>query len=111
MKYIEEYAPMDRSVPMLRLNMVTSLDGAAWVDGRAGGLGGDADQALMRVLRMHSDVILVGAGTVRVEGYRGDLIGEEQKSWRLERGLPEHPRFEVVSRRGTPLPELLDQLL
>ncbi len=111
MKYIDEYAPAERSVPMVRLNMVTSLDGAAWVQGRAGGLGGPADQELMQVLRMLSDVILVGAGTVRVEGYRGDLIGEEHKRWRVERGLAEHPRFEVVSRKGTPLPELLSQLL
>ncbi len=107
MKYAAEYAPADRSVPMLRVNMVTSLDGAAWVDGRAGGLGGPADQDLMRVLRMFADVILVGAHTVRVEGYVGDLIGEEHKRWRVEHDLPEQPRLEVVSRSKVPLEEHL----
>ncbi|GIH10703.1 hypothetical protein Rhe02_87700 [Rhizocola hellebori] len=110
MKYVDEYAPADRSVPMLRMNMVSSLDGAAWVDGRAGGLGGPADQALMQVLRMFADVILVGAGTVRVEGYQGELIDEEHKRWRVENGLSELPRLEVVSRSRMPLPELLAQL-
>jgi riboflavin biosynthesis pyrimidine reductase len=110
MKYVDEYAPADRSVPMLRMNMVSSLDGAAWVDGRAGGLGGPEDQALMQVLRMFADVILVGAGTVRVEGYRGELIGEEHKRWRADRGLPELPRLEVVSRSRMPLEQLLARL-
>jgi riboflavin biosynthesis pyrimidine reductase len=110
MRYVDEYAPADRAVPMLRMNMVTSLDGAAWVDGRAGGLGSPEDQALMQVLRMFADVILVGAGTVRVEGYEGDLIGEEHKQWRVEHGLPELPRLEVVSRSRMPLEELLARL-
>jgi riboflavin biosynthesis pyrimidine reductase len=110
MKHVEHYAPADRSVPMLRMNMVTSLDGAAWVDGRAGGLGGPEDQALMQVLRMFADVILVGAGTVRVEGYSGELIDEEHKRWRVEHGLSELPRLEVVSRSRMPLEELLGQL-
>ncbi|HCT81713.1 MAG TPA: pyrimidine reductase family protein [Micromonosporaceae bacterium] len=95
---------------MLRVNMVSSLDGAAWLDGRSGPLGGPADQALMKTLRMFADVILVGAGTVRVEGYQGDLIDEPQKQWRLEHGLTEQPRLVVVSRSGPPLPELLAEL-
>ncbi len=110
MDFVEEYAPIDRNVPMLRLNMVSSLDGAAWIDGRAGGLGGPADQALMRVLRMFADVIMVGAGTVRIEGYHDDLIGPEQVQWRLAHGLPAHPRLVIVSHKGMPLPSLLEEL-
>lgn len=101
------YTPADRTVPMVRLNMIASLDGAATIDGRAGGLGGPADQAMMNRLRMLSDVILVGANTVRIEGYRGDLIDEAAKAWRVRHGLPPHPRFEVVSRTGPGLERML----
>jgi riboflavin biosynthesis pyrimidine reductase len=107
MDLIEAYAPDDRSRPTLRVNMISSLDGAAWVDGRAGGLGGPADQELMRILRMHADVIMVGAGTVRIEGYQGELIDDAAKKWRLARGMSERPRFVVVSHSGPPVEELL----
>lgn len=107
MDFVAAYEPADRTVPMLRLNMISSLDGAAWVDGRSGGLGGPADQALMGVLRMLADVIMVGAGTVRIEGYQGNLIGEDASAWRLAHGLSAHPRFVVVSRRGPALPDRL----
>lgn len=108
--YVAAYAPADRRVPMVRLNMISSLDGAVTVDGHAGGLGGPADQRMMILLRMLADVIIVGANTVRIEGYQGDLIDEPAKRWRVARGLPPHPRFEVASRRaGRPLSALLAQ--
>ena len=53
----------------LRANMVASLDGAATVDGHSGGLSNEADQQVFAMLRAHADVILVGAGTARAEGY------------------------------------------
>jgi riboflavin biosynthesis pyrimidine reductase len=56
--------------PWLRANMVESVDGAASVDGRSGGLSGSADRAIFRVLRSLADVVLVGSGTVRDERYR-----------------------------------------
>jgi 5-amino-6-(5-phosphoribosylamino)uracil reductase len=49
--------------------MISSVDGAITVDGRSGGLGGPTDQAVFQTLRDLADVILVGAGTVRAEGY------------------------------------------
>lgn len=57
--------------PAVRLNVVASLDGAATLDGRSGGLAGSADRRVFRTLRTLADVVLVGAGTVRAEGYRG----------------------------------------
>lgn len=54
----------------LRANMVSSLDGAATVDGRVGGLTGRVDQKILRTLRELAEVLLVGAGTVRAEGYK-----------------------------------------
>ena len=54
----------------LRANMVSSADGAAWLNGRSGGLSGPADRMLFTVLRSLTDVILVGAGTASTEHYR-----------------------------------------
>lgn len=53
----------------VRANMVSSADGAAQQDGLSGGLSGAADEQVFHVLRALADVILVGAGTVRGEGY------------------------------------------
>ena len=106
---IAAYAPEDRGVSMIRLNMVSSLDGAATLEGRSGGLGGEADQQMMMRLRMLTDVILVGANTVRVEGYQGSLIDDKAAHWRQAQGLPPHPQLVVATRRGgaPPLAELV----
>ena len=58
--------PVGRSV---RVNFVSSLDGAAEVDGRSGPLGGPADKLVFATLRSLCDVVLVGAGTARAENY------------------------------------------
>jgi riboflavin biosynthesis pyrimidine reductase len=61
--------------PGVRANMIASVDGAATLEGLSGGLSGAGDKALFRTLRSLADVVLVGAGTVRAEGYgppRGD---------------------------------------
>ena len=50
--------------------MIASADGAATVDGRSGGLSGEADHEVFGLLRALADVVLVGAGTVRAEAYR-----------------------------------------
>ncbi len=49
--------------------MVTSIDGSTVVDGRSTGLSSDNDIAVLHGLRSIADVIIVGAGTVRGEGY------------------------------------------
>lgn len=53
----------------LRLNMVASADGAAWLDGRSGGLSSKGDRRVFGLLRELSDVVMAGAATVRTEGY------------------------------------------
>ncbi|QFG20687.1 pyrimidine reductase family protein [Actinomadura sp. WMMB 499] len=53
----------------LRANMVAGLDGAAQRDERSGGLGNEADKRLFLLLRGLADAVIVGAGTVRAEGY------------------------------------------
>src|SRR4051812_946170 len=55
----------------LRANMVTTVDGSVTDAERlSGGLSGPADKTLFAALRTMADAVLVGAGTVRAEGYR-----------------------------------------
>ncbi|WP_434965031.1 pyrimidine reductase family protein [Brevibacterium casei] len=53
----------------VRAVFVASVDGAATVAGRAGGLGNAVDRAVFALNRALADVILVGAGTARTEEY------------------------------------------
>ncbi|GAA3230542.1 pyrimidine reductase family protein [Pseudonocardia petroleophila] len=68
---VDHYAYPDVDAPYVRVNFVSSLDGAVSVDGLSGGLGTDADKRVFGVLRQLAQVVLVGAGTARAEGYRG----------------------------------------
>ncbi|MFE0379360.1 pyrimidine reductase family protein [Streptomyces inhibens] len=54
----------------LRANMVSSMDGAAHHEGRSQPLSSDADMRIFGVLRGLADAVVVGAETVRKEGYR-----------------------------------------
>lgn len=81
----------------LRMNFISSIDGAATRDGRSGGLGDDADRRVFELLRRQADVILVGAGTVRAEGYGAMRLEEDAVAWRVARGMAEHPSFALVS--------------
>ncbi|MEO5876117.1 MAG: dihydrofolate reductase family protein [Streptosporangiaceae bacterium] len=61
--------------PWLRANMVSSVDGAATGEGGVtADLGNAADRELFLRLRDLAEVVLVGAGTVRAEGY-GPVAG------------------------------------
>lgn len=95
----DAYALTDRGAPRVRMNFVMSLDGAVTVEGRSGGLGDASDRLAMQVLRTLADVVLVGAGTVRVEGYGGVQVDEADAAWRRSHGLPSQPRIAVVSSR------------
>jgi riboflavin biosynthesis pyrimidine reductase len=72
------YGGADRALPggrpWLVANMVASVDGRAAVEGRTSPLSGPGDRAVFRLLRSVADVVLVGAGTVRIESY-GPLCG------------------------------------
>jgi riboflavin biosynthesis pyrimidine reductase len=96
---LERYALPDRTTSRVRLNFVASLDGAATLDGVSGGLGTPADRAVFDTLRVLTDVILVGAGTVRAEGYTGPLISEADAAWRVAQNLTPQPPLAIVSGR------------
>ena len=55
--------------PWVGVCMIASLDGSTAVDGRSTGLGNDGDRAVFAALRRAADVVVVGAATVRAEGY------------------------------------------
>ena len=98
----ELYARPDRSLPWLRANFVSSVDGAATVDGLSGGLGGDADRRVFDILRELCDVVIVGAGTVRGEGYGLMVLPLPSADRRVSRGLPPHrasSRARSVTKR------------
>lgn len=94
---LEAYALPEGAGRHVRMNFVSSLDGAVSIGGRSGGLGDEADRLAMQVMRTLADVVLVGAGTVRVEGYGGVRVGEADAAWRLEHGRAPQPRLAVVS--------------
>lgn len=83
--------------PWLRANMIATVDGAASLDGRSGGLGGPADRMVFAVLRSLADVILVGAGTARAEHYRP--VAQAQIWSGLRAGLAPTPAIAVVTRK------------
>lgn len=72
--------------PWVSLCMVASIDGSTVVGGNSRALSSPTDAAVLSRLRRIADVILVGAGTVRAEGY----------------GVPRKPgqRIGVVTNSG-----------
>jgi len=76
--------------PWLRVNFVSTVDGAATgEDGRSGSINDAIDRRVFDLLRRLADVVVVGAGTATIERYR-----------------PVDRPIAVVSRRGV-VPPLL----
>ncbi len=95
---LDAYALPAGNGPHLRVNMVSSIDGAAAVEGRVGVLSGTADGLLLHELRSLCDVLLVGAGTIRAEGYGPLELTDEQQRRRVEAGQAAVPRLAVLTR-------------
>jgi riboflavin biosynthesis pyrimidine reductase len=75
--------------PWIGLCMVASIDGSIAVEGTSVGLTSPTDTAVLARLRRLADVIVVGAGTVRDEGYgapskQGQRIGIVTRSGGLD---------------------------
>lgn len=83
--------------PTVRVNFVSSIDGSATHEGKSGGLSGAADKRHFELLRRVTDVVLVGAGTVRDEGYGPMRVSDASARWRAEHGMPPHPVFAIVT--------------
>jgi riboflavin biosynthesis pyrimidine reductase len=79
--------------PWLGLCMVASVDGSTVVDHRSEALSSEADREVLSTLRSLADVIVVGAGTVRIEGYGppkkpGQRIGVVSRSGNVDLSMP-----------------------
>lgn len=81
----------------LRVNFVSSVDGAVTVDGKSAGLGGDADRRVFDLLRTLCDVVLVASGTVTNEGYGAMILDPASVEARVAHGLRPQPTFAIVS--------------
>lgn len=85
--------------PWIRSLMIATVDGAAQgPDGRSGSISGPADRRMMGLLRALTDVVLVGAETVRTEGYGPMRVRPEYAALRAALGLAEPPRLAIVTR-------------
>src|SRR5829696_3428655 len=83
---------------VVRTNFVSSLDGSVQgPNGRSGSINTPSDHHVFALHRALSDVILVGAGTVRKEGYRAVDLAPWQRDIRAAEGLSPFPTLAVVS--------------
>src|SRR2546426_10883621 len=86
----------DGSRPFVYLNMVQTFDGQTVLDGAAWTIGTDVAPPLFRQLRVHADVVLCGAGTLRTD----DVIVTPHpvlQERRVRRGQPPNPLGIVVT--------------
>lgn len=93
-------APPER--PLVAINMVTSIDGRAQLEGTADGLGSRADRRLMRLYRSAFDAVGSGAGTLRATGV-WLRVGNELAARRVAEGRTPNPIGVVIAGTG-PIP-------
>ncbi len=93
--YAHPTGPADRWV---RTNFVTTLDGSIYgPNGRSGSINTESDHHLFALQRAQADVILVGAGTARAEGYRAVDLTPWQRELRQRSGLADFPALAIVT--------------
>ena len=93
----------------VRANLVTTLDGAAaGADGSSRSISGPTDLRVLVVLRSLADVVLVGAGTARSEGYGPLGVRPALAARRAALGQAAAPVLAVVTRSGRLPDELLE---
>jgi riboflavin biosynthesis pyrimidine reductase len=100
--------PADR--PFVLLNMIATADGRATIAGRTAPIANRADYELFHALRARVDAVMVGAETIRVEGYgpMEQLAVVVSRSVELptDRGLLAAPGNRVVIVTPSPDAEL-----
>ncbi|MFI0777034.1 pyrimidine reductase family protein [Streptomyces sp. NPDC021212] len=89
--------PRSATGAYLRANMVSSLDGAAHHDGRSKPLSSETDMRIFGMLRGLADAVVVGAETVRQEGYRPARAREAFAERRAALGQAPAPAIAVVT--------------
>ncbi|MGW1107779.1 pyrimidine reductase family protein [Streptomyces sp. NPDC002540] len=91
------YAYPEQDGPWLRANMVSTLDGAAQHEGRSQPISCESDMRIFGTLRGLADVVVAGAETVRLEGYRPARAREAFAARRAAAGQGPAPAIAVVS--------------
>lgn len=94
---LDSRAPRER--PYVVVNMVSSLDGRAALDGQTRGLSSAEDRKLFHLLRAAGDALLVGAGTARTERYGEAVKNDELRAARERHGLDPVQPTVIVSGR------------
>jgi riboflavin biosynthesis pyrimidine reductase len=96
------YAEVDRTrgpgACWVMAHVVGGLDGSAAIRGRVGALSTAPDAQLFTLMRALADVVLVGAETVRAEGYGAVRLPRERVEAREAAGRPGTPPLAVVTR-------------
>jgi riboflavin biosynthesis pyrimidine reductase len=107
---LSTYPAQDEVQPWVRVNFVSTLDGAATgADGRSGSINTGADREVFALLRALADVVVIGAGTARAEGYRRAVTRTKWRARRQAAGQEPHPAVAVVSRSAAVPPALAEQ--
>lgn len=83
--------------PWVMANFISTIDGAAVVDGGSTAINDDDDKAMFAAMRAVPDFVLVGAGTVRAEDYKPLRLEDAPRKARVEAGLEPNPHLVVVS--------------
>jgi riboflavin biosynthesis pyrimidine reductase len=89
--------------PFSYLNMVASVDGRAGLGGSSAALGDEADLEMLLELRTLADAVLIGAGTLRAEGYDRLIRSPERRARRRAAGRAEDA-LAVLICRGADIP-------
>jgi riboflavin biosynthesis pyrimidine reductase len=84
----------------VRANMVSSVDGAISLDGRSQPISGTSDWFLFGLQRALADVIVVGAGTARSEGYGPGRARPEFAHLRERASQASAPTLALVTASG-----------
>ena len=86
--------------PYVIVNMVASADGKTVIEGTERGLGSATDQRLLRELRVHPDVVLNGAATLRASGTSARLNDVVLEEVRVRKGKTRLPTAAVLTGSG-----------
>ena len=90
--------PDDR--PYVIADMIASADGKTVIEGNEAGLGSRTDRRLLHELRLHADVVLSGAGTLRATGASPRLHEDDLEALRRERGKSRTPIGAIITASG-----------
>lgn len=99
---LEAYPWPEDGRSWVRAMMVTTLDGAAaGPDGLSDSISSTVDKAVFDAVRRLADAVLVGAGTIRAEGYGPMLAKPADADRRIAAGQALAPVLTIVSRSLT----------